>query len=122
MIPAVLRRPRRLWPFYFLWILVCAILFFALDGFDDPSRPRGRMLSIDAGQRALAVTHAQGLAGYEVVHVARARAGEGGPEDRWVVLLDRAPHTKLAEAVVVELGIDDGRLLRVRKPVPGVRR
>jgi hypothetical protein len=44
------------------------------------------------------------------VHVARDK-------DRWIVLLDRVPHTRLAEAVVIELRVDDGRLLRIRKPV-----
>jgi hypothetical protein len=33
------------------------------------------------------------------------------------VLLDRVPHTRLKEAVVVELRVDDGRLLTIRKPV-----
>ena len=98
--------------------MVCAILFLALDGLEDPSRPRGRILSLEAGQRALALADARGLRGYEIVHVARARAGEGAPEDRWVVLLDRVPHTRLREAVVMELGVEDGRLLRLRRPVP----
>jgi hypothetical protein len=93
-----------------------------LDGLEDPSRPRGRILSIEAGTRALAVARSRGLEGYEVVHVARARAGEGGREDRWVVLLDKVPHTRLAEAVVVELEIESGRLLRMRRPEAGKER
>ncbi|MEA2491376.1 MAG: hypothetical protein QOH21_3168 [Acidobacteriota bacterium] len=109
------RRPRRFWPLYLAWIALCAILFLALDGLEDPSRPEGRILSIEAGTRALAVARARGLAGYEVVHVARARAGEGGAADRWVVLLDSVPHTSLARAVVVELRTSDGRVLGVRR-------
>ena len=107
---------RRFWLLYLAWIALCAILFFALRGLEDPARPKGRILSIEAGQRALDIARAQGLRGYEVVHVARARAGEGGGEDRWVVLLDRVPHSRLKEAVVVELGVEDGQLLRIRKP------
>jgi hypothetical protein len=101
---------------YPAWILVCAILFFALGGLDDPSRPKGRILSIEAGQRAERIAKQRGLRGYEVVHVARARRNEGAAEERWIVLLDRAPHTRLREAVVVELRVDDGTLLRIRKP------
>lgn len=59
----------------------------------------------------------RGYAGYEVVHVARARRGEGGEQARWIVLLDKVPHTSLREAVVVELGEEDGKLLRLRKPL-----
>ena len=113
---AVFRRPRRWWPLYIGWIALCAILFLALGDLEDPSRPKGRILSIEAGQRALAVAGSRGLRGFEVVHVARARAGEGAPEDRWVVLLDRVPHTRLREAVVVELHRETGDLLRVRRP------
>jgi hypothetical protein len=101
---------------YLSWIALCAILFFALGGLEDPSRPRGRMLSIDAAQRARAILRERGHQEYAVVHVARARRGEGAPEDRWIVLLDRVPHTHLREAIVVELGIDRGELLRVRRP------
>ena len=97
---------------YPAWIALCAILFVAVSGAEDPSRPKGRILSIEAGTRALAVAHDRGLRGYEVVHV--ARAGE-----RWIVLLDKVPHTRLKEAVVVELKVEDGTLLRVRKPVGG---
>jgi hypothetical protein len=112
----VLRRPRRWWPLYLGWIALCAVLFFALAGLEDPSRPKGRILSIDAGERALAVARGRGYRGYEVVHAARARRGEGAPEDRWVVLLDKVPHTRLREAVVVELDVVEGRLLRIRRP------
>jgi hypothetical protein len=114
----VIRRViRRFWPLYILWAVVCAILFAALSNFEDPSRPKGRILSIEAGRRALAVAEARGMKDYEVVHVARGRAGEGGAEDRWVVLVDRVPHTKLKDAWVIELRASDGALLAVRKPV-----
>jgi hypothetical protein len=112
----VLPRPRRWWPLYAGWIALCALLFLALGDFEDPSRPKGRILSIEAGRRAVAVATSRGLRGYEVVHVARARAGEGAPEDRWVVLLDKVPHTRLRDAVVVELDRETGELLRVRRP------
>ena len=108
---------RRLFPWiYIVWIVVCVVLFFALRGLEDPSRPKGRILSIEAGQRALSIATARGMRGYEVVHVARARAGEGAAEDRWIVLLDQVPHTRLRDAVVVELRVEDGVLLRIRKP------
>ena len=116
MIPAV---PRRFVLLYVLWIALCAILFVALRGLEDPSRPKGRVLSLDAGRRAMAVLRARDAArfrDYEVVHVARARAGEGGAEERWIVLCDRVPHTGLGEAVVVELRSVDGSLIAVRKP------
>lgn len=101
---------------YVGWIALCAILFVALGGLEDPSRPKGRILSIEAGAHALEIARDRGLENYEVVHVARGRAGEGAAEDRWVVLLDQVPHTRLSEAVVVELKVEDGTLLRVRKP------
>lgn len=101
---------------YPAWILVCAVLFFALAGLEDPSRPRGRILSIEAGRRAAAIAQQRGFRGYEVVHVARARRNEGAAEERWIVLLDKVPHTRLRDAVVVELRAGDGTLLRIRKP------
>jgi hypothetical protein len=109
-------RPRRWWPFYVGWLVLCAILFVALRGAADPSRPKGRLLPVVAGDRALAIAKARGYRGYEVVQVARAKKGEGAPEDRWVVLLDQVPHTSLRRAVVIELAIGDGTLLRIRKP------
>jgi hypothetical protein len=101
-----------------VWIAVSAILFFALRDLEDPSRPKGRILSIDAGARALTILRARDTCyrEYEVVHVARARGGEGGDRDRWIVLLDRVPHTRLQEAVVVELALEDGSLLAIRRP------
>ena len=108
---------RRLVPWIYLgWVALCALLFVAFSGLEDPSRPQGRILSIDAGNRALAIARERGLRDYEVVHVARARPNEGAAEDRWVVLLDKVPHTRLHEAVVIELRTSDGKLLRVRKP------
>ena len=101
---------------YILWIALCAILFLALRGAEDPSRPQGRILSIEAGVRALAIARARGLEDYEVVHVARAREGEGAAEHRWIVLLDKVPHTRLKEAIVVELRTSDGSLLGIRRP------
>jgi len=110
---------RRFWPLYIGWIAFCAVLFIVLGGAEDPARPKGRILSLDAGRRALAVARAQGLRGYEVVHVARARAGEGGREERWVVLLDKVPHTKLKEAVVIELDVATGTPIKIRRcPAP----
>ena len=109
----MLRRP---WPLYLGWIAVCAILFVALRHAEDPARPKGRILSIDAGSRALAIARARGLRDYEVVHVARAKKGEGGEVDRWVVLLDQVPHTSLKHAIVIELDAATGTLLRIRAP------
>lgn len=108
--------PRRFWLVYPAWIALCLGLFLALGGLEDPSRPEGRILSIEAGQRALEIVRARGHEGYEVVHVARARAGEGGTEGRWVVLLDQVPHTRLRQAMVVELRVEDGTLLHIRNP------
>ena len=113
-------RSRRFLPLYAGWILLCAILFFALRGAEDPSRQPNRLLSNEAGRRALYELRAMNRGrylDYEVVHVAAAKAGEGGDEPRWVVLLDRVPHTGLREARVVELDARDGRLLAVRTPV-----
>jgi hypothetical protein len=107
-------RPRRWWPLYVAWIALCAIVFAALAGAEDPSRPEGRILSIDAGRAALAIARERGMHDFEVVHVARARKGEGGDTGRWIVLLDKVPHTALAEAVVIELAEEDGRLLGTR--------
>ena len=110
---------RRFWWLYVGWIALCAVLFVALASLEDPARPTGRILSNDAGRRALAVARERGLRGYEVVHVARARAGEGGREDRWVVLLDAVPHTRLTQAVVVELDAATGTPIKMRKcPAP----
>lgn len=108
---------RRLFPWIYLaWIALCAVLFLALSGLEDPSRPKGRILSIDAGRRAVAIARERGLRDYQVVHVARARKGEGAAEDRWIVLLDKVPHTRLREAIVIELRTSDGALLRIRRP------
>jgi len=100
------------------WIALCAVLFAGLSGAEDPSRRRDRILSNDAGVRAAALAARQDprWRGYEPVHVAYAGRGEGGREARWVVLLDRVPHTGLRDAIVVELRASDGALLTVRRP------
>src|SRR5436190_7669425 len=111
---------RRYWVLYPLWIAICAGLFIALQHRPDPSRPSGRILSNDAGVRALAIlqkSDATRYSGYEAVHLAYAGRGEGGAVARWVVLCDRVPHTALRDAVVVELDARDGALLTIRKPV-----
>jgi len=116
MIPAVSRRWIAL---YAGWIALCAVLFLALAGREDPSRRQDRILSNDAGMRALALLRQSDRIRYrdfEVVHVAYAGAGEGGREGRWVVLCDAVPHTALRAGVVVELRAGDGRLLQVRPP------
>ena len=84
---------RRYWVLYPLWIAICAGLFIALQHRPDPSRPSGRILSNDAGVRALAIlqkSDATRYSGYEAVHVAYAGRGEGGAVARWVVLMDTA--------------------------------
>lgn len=103
---------------YVAWIAICAALFAALSGAEDPSRRRDRILSNDAGARAVVVAAQRDpkYRGYEAVHVAYAGRGEGGREARWVVLLDRVPHTALHDAVVVELRASDGALLTMRAP------
>lgn len=103
---------------YVGWIALCAALFAALSGAEDPSRRRDRILSNDAGIRAaaLAAQRDPRYRGYEAVHVAYAGRGEGGREGRWVVLLDRVPHTGMRDAVVVELRASDGTLIAMRPP------
>jgi len=103
---------------YVVWIALCAALFAALAGAEDPSRRHDRILSNDAGARAVVVAAQRDprFRGYEAVHVAYAGRGEGGREARWVVLLDRVPHTALHDAVVVELRASDGALLTIRSP------
>jgi hypothetical protein len=110
------RRSQLFVALYILWIAVCGVLFVALRGAEDPSRRSGRILSNDAGDLAIAVLRQQGRRGYEAVHVAYARRGEGGAENRWIVLCDGVPHTALREAVVVELDAKTGALLRIRRP------
>jgi hypothetical protein len=102
---------------YVSWIILCAILFFALRHAEDPSRRAGRILSNDAGDRAVAILRQRGLRDYQAVHVAYAGRGERGEENRWIVLCDRVPHTALRDAVVVELRAVDGSLITIRKPV-----
>ena len=95
------------------------MLFLALRDAEDPSRRTGRILSADAGRMAMQILRekdAQRFKDFHVVHIAWARAGEGSTEARWIVLTDRLPHSGLKEAIVVELGAEDGRLLRIRRP------
>ena len=118
MIPAVTSRDRRFAGLYSIWILLCALGFFALRGAEDPSRRSGRILSDDAGRIAVDVlrkTDATRFRSYEAVHVAYAGQGEGGPLARWIVLCDRVPHTALEQAVVVELEAKTGRVIGVRR-------
>jgi hypothetical protein len=98
------------------WILICGVLYLALSGTEDPSRPRGRILSNDAGARAVIIAAQRDprYRGYEAIHVAYAGRGEGGREARWVVLLDKVPHS--GHGVVVELRASDGALLEMRLP------
>ena len=104
---------RRYWLLYPAWIAFCAVLFLALRGAQDPSRPRGRVLSDDAAAIAVRVLRAQPpYRGYEAVHVAL-----NDDRRRWIVLCDAVPHTALQRAVVVELDARDGKLLVIRKPV-----
>jgi hypothetical protein len=111
------RRSQVFFGVYVLWIAICAILFFAIRHAEDPSRRAGRILSNDAGTRAVSILRQHGFRDYEAVHVAYASRGEGGSENRWIVLCDRVPHTALRDALVVELRAADGSLLRIRKPV-----
>ena len=119
MIRAVRTTGRYVAP-YLGWIAVCAILFFALRNAEDPSRRRGRIQSLDAGRIAMNTLRsrdADRFRDYHVVHIAWARRGEGAAEQRWIVLADRLPHTSLREAIVVEVAAEDGKLLRIRRPV-----
>jgi len=111
---------RRYWLLYPAWIVICAALFFAFRGREDPSRRRDRILSDDAATRAVAILRRRDPASYhtyEAVHVAYAGRGEGGERGRWVVLCDRVPHSALRDAIVVELDARDGSLITLRKPV-----
>jgi hypothetical protein len=111
-------RRRFLW-LYPAWIALCAVLFIALRGSDDPSRRKGRILNVEAGARAVAILRTRDAVrfrDYEAVHVAWAPAGEGGTVNRWVVLCDRVQHSGLREAMVVEVDGVDGHLLVIRKP------
>jgi hypothetical protein len=90
--------------------VLCALLFIGLRGVEDPSRRAGRILSNDAGDRAVAILRQHGYKGFEAVHVAYA-------DNKWIVLCDRVPHTAMRDAVVVELRAVDGSLITIRKPV-----
>jgi hypothetical protein len=116
MIARVFRRFVWVYP---VWIALCAILFIALRGADDPSRRGDRILNTEAGTRAVAILRQRDpvrFRDYEPVHVAWAGRGEGGDANRWVVLCDRAPHSGLTDALVVEVDGRDGHLLTIRRP------
>jgi hypothetical protein len=111
---------RRYAAIYVSWIALCAVLFFALQGREDPSRRRGRILSNEAGERAVALLRGRDparFAGYDAVHVAWAGRNEAGSANRWIVLCDRTKRTALRDAVVVELRGEDGALLAIRRPI-----
>src|SRR5437763_17164727 len=78
---------RRYWLLYPTWIAVCAVLFLALRGADDPWRPRGRILSNDAAAIAVRVLPRQ-YRGYDAVHVALS-----ADHRRWGLLCDAVTHT-----------------------------
>lgn len=99
---------RRYAAIYIGWIALCAVLFLALRGSEDPSRRHGRILSNDAGAIAESILKSRGLKGYDAVHVA-------ADADRWIVLCDRRPRTALRDAIVVELRAADGALLAIHK-------
>jgi hypothetical protein len=116
----VSRPARRFGLLYAGWIALCALLFVALHGRPDPSRRSGRMLSDEAGIRALALLRNRDpkrFRSYEAVHIAWAARGEGGTVNRWVVLCDRVPHTALHDALVVELDGASGSPLVIRRPL-----
>ena len=111
---------RRFGLLYVGWIALCVLLFAALHGRPDPARRSGRILSDEAGIRAVAVLRNRDpkrFRSYEAVHIAWAARGEGGATNRWVVLCDRVPHTALREALVVELDGVSGSLLAIRRPL-----
>jgi hypothetical protein len=104
---------------YPAWIALCAILFLALRGSEDPSRRKGRILNTEAGVRAVAILRQRDplrFRDYEPVHVAWAAKGEEGSVNRWVVLCDRHQRSGLRDAVVVEVEGTSGALLTIRKP------
>jgi hypothetical protein len=104
---------RRYWLLYPAWIAICVVLFLALRGAGDPSRPKGKVLSNDAAAIAVGIVRRQPrFRGYEAVHVAA-----NDDRSRWIVLCDAVPHTALQRAIVVELDARDGKLLGIRKPV-----
>ncbi|HUO83716.1 MAG TPA: hypothetical protein VM534_01255 [Thermoanaerobaculia bacterium] len=110
---------RRYWLLYLVWLGLCAALFIALLGARDPSLAGRNLSEEQAGQRALSLlksTDQARYSDYEVVSVAPVRKNHGGGPERWVVLCDRRPGTRLREAVVVEMNLDTGALIRIRPP------
>ncbi len=105
----------RSWLLYPVWILVCGIAFSALKGAPDPASPTGRIAEREAIARAeVEIRRHKTLNRYQAVHASWSSAGELGEETRWVILFKPAEATGLQDAVVVELGGEDGCLIRMR--------
>ena len=88
---------RRFWLLYPAWMLICAALFFAFRGREDPSRRHDRILSEDAATRAVSILRRRDPARYrtyEPVHVAYA-----GP------LAPKCVDTALAAALYIDQAI-----------------
>ena len=115
----VSRLQKRYWLLYPAWIVVCAILFFALRPLGDPARPPGLIGPAKAEELALQILRDdQGseYASYQVINAAFAGEREIGPPARWIVLLDSPSSSALRQAVVVELDAASGELIRIREP------
>jgi hypothetical protein len=87
-----MRRARLLYP---LWMAICAVLFIALRGQEDPSRRPGRILSNDAAARAVAILRsggpqAKGWSGLQ------AKGWSGGLQPADGGLKAAAPHAALS--------------------------
>jgi hypothetical protein len=110
-------RRLRYWTAYPAWIAFCAILVLMVNAVASSSAPPA-LDGQAAGQVALRHVRSMGpeYAGHEVVHVAKTRAGETGPEARFVVLCDREERSGLRHALVVELSAESGEVLEVREP------
>src|ERR1700688_388107 len=109
----IARVRHRLFWLYPAWIALCAVLFLSLRGAEDPSRRHDRLLSDEAGIRAVAILRQRDplrYSDYVPVHEAWAARGEGGDTNRWVVLCDQRRHAGLRLAVVVEVDGKDGHL------------
>ncbi len=105
-----------------VWVALCGGLFVALRDAPDPSRRTDRILSNDAGRIAIESMRQRDrvrFRDYEPVHVAHAPRSHGRGEARWIVLIDRVPHTGLREAFIVELRASDGKVLGVRRATEG---
>lgn len=106
------------WLTYPTWIMICGILFLALRDMPDPSRPLDRLESDEAA--VIAMEHLRGAGDgmydhYTVVNVAQERGESGTGEPRWIVMADVPERSQLRDAVIVELTIADGSLIRIRE-------